>query len=429
MLTVYIFAFLIFLLIINVPVVVAIGLTAVGFFFAMGETNFLTMFPHRMYYGTTGFTLLAIPFFIFAGNLMNMGGITERIFRFAKALVGHIPGGLGQVNILASVIFSGMSGSAVADAAGLGQIEHKAMVDDGFDPAVSATLVAASSIIGPVIPPSIPFVLFGAITSVSVARLFMAGFLPGLILSAGMMVSLGFLAKRRGYPQSAHMVPLGELWSSFVGAFWPLLAPVIIIGGIMSGFFTPTEASVVVCLYAIILGVCYRELRIAELPAIIWKSVLQAASLLFIMAAANFFGYFVILKKVPDQIITTLMGFGASSSAVLLIIIAIVLVLGCFLEGNAIFLITLPIFVPICNMYSIDLVNFGVVMTLLIMIGNLTPPVGMCLFAVDSFARVGIPALSKQVWPYLVVIFLVTVLIAFVPAIALYLPNAIMGAM
>jgi tripartite ATP-independent transporter DctM subunit len=360
---------------------------------------------------------------------MNMGGVTERIFRFAKALVGHIPGGLGQVNIIASVIFSGMSGSAVADAAGLGQIEHKAMVDDGFDPAVSATLVAASSIIGPVIPPSIPFVLFGAITSVSVARLFMAGFLPGLILSAGMMISLGYLAKKRGYPQSPRMVPLRELWSSFIGAFWPLLAPVIIIGGIMSGFFTPTEASVVVCLYAIILGVCYRELKLTELPSIIWKSILQAASLLFIMAAANFFGYFVILKKVPDQIISTLMGFGASSSAVLLIIIAIVLVLGCFLEGNAIFLITLPIFVPICNMYAIDLVNFGVVMTLLIMIGNLTPPVGMCLFAVDSFARVGIPALSKQVWPYLVVIFLVTVLIAFVPAIALYLPNTIMGAM
>ncbi len=197
----------------------------------------------------------------------------------------------------------------------------------------------------------------------------------------------------------------------------------------MSGFFTPTEASVVVCLYAIILGLCYRELRIAQLPEIIWKSIRQAASLLFIMAAANFFGYFVILKKVPDQIITTLMGFGAGSATVLLIIIAIVLVLGCFLEGNAIFLITLPIFVPICRMYSIDLVNFGVVMTLLIMIGNLTPPVGMCLFAVDSFARVGIPALTKQVWPYLLVIFLVTVLIAFVPAIALYLPNAIMGAM
>ena len=427
MLTLYLFITLIALLVINVPVVVAIGLTSVIFFVFLGDGMLLAMLPNRMYYGTTGFTLLAIPFFIFAGNLMNIGGITGRIFRFAKALVGHIPGGLGQVNVLASVIFSGMSGSAVADAAGLGQIEHKAMVDDGFDPAVSATLVAASSIIGPVIPPSIPFVLFGAITSVSVARLFMAGFVPGLILSAFIMISLAVIAKRKGYPQSPHRAAFREIWGAFIGAFWPLLAPVIIIGGIMTGFFTPTEASVVVCLYAIILGFCYRELHFADLPAIIWQSVKQSSCLLFIMAAANFFGWLVIRQKMPDAIIETLVQFGASQSAVLWIIIAIVLVMGCFLEGNAIFLITLPIFIPICNMFNINLINFGVVMTLLIMIGNLTPPVGMCLFAVDSFAKVGIPALTKQVWPYLIATFLVTLLIAFVPQISLWLPNLLMG--
>ena len=427
MLTIYIFLVLIALLLVNVPVVVAIGLTPVIFLVAMDETFVLAMLAQRMYYGTTGFTLLAIPFFIFAGNLMNVGGITDRIFRFAKALVGHIPGGLGQVNILASVIFSGMSGSAVADAAGLGQIEHKAMVDDGFPPAVSATLVAASSIIGPVIPPSIPFVLYGAITNESVARLFMAGFIPGLILSAGLMLSLAIIAKRRNYPQSPHRAPFSELGASFLGAFFPLMAPIIIIGGIMTGFFTPTEASVVVCLYAILLGFGYRQLAFRDLPAIIWKSIGQSASLLFIMAAANFFGYFIIFKRVPDALIEGLMSYGASQATVIWLIILIVLVMGCFLEGNAIFLITLPIFIPIAKNYGIDLINFGVVMTLLIMIGNLTPPVGMCLFAVDSFARVGIPALTRHVWPYLVVIFLVTVLIAFVPSIATWLPNYLMG--
>lgn len=207
MLTFSIFAVLIGLLAINVPVVAAIGLTSVIFFALLGQGSFLAMLPHRMYFGTTGFTLLAIPFFILAGNLMNTGGITRRIFRFASAMVGHIPGGLGQVNIVASVIFSGMSGSAVADAAGLGQIEHKAMVDDGYDPAVSASLVAASSVIGPVIPPSIPFVLYGAITGVSVARLFMAGFLPGIIMSLGMMAALAVLAKKRHYPCSACRTP------------------------------------------------------------------------------------------------------------------------------------------------------------------------------------------------------------------------------
>ena len=429
MLTFYIFATLIGFLLLNVPVAAAIGLTSVLFFAGLGQGAFLAMLPHRMYFGTTGFTLLAIPFFILAGNLMNTGGITKRIFRFASAMVGHIPGGLGQVNIVASVIFSGMSGSAVADAAGLGQIEHKAMVDDGYDPAVSASLVAVSSVIGPVIPPSIPFVLYGAITGVSVARLFMAGFIPGILMSVGMMIALAILAKRRNYPCSACRAPRSDLWASFKGAFWALMAPVIIIGGIMTGFFTPTEASVVVCAYAIILGFAYRDLHWTDMPDILFKSAGQAVSLLFIIAAANFFGWLIIHQKIPDAIISNLMSYGATQAHVLLLIMGVILVLGCFLEGNAIFLITLPIFIPVAKMFQIDLVNFGVVMTLLIMIGNLTPPVGMCLFAVDSFAKVGILPLSKEVVPYLVVILGVTFVIAFVPDIALFLPRLMMGGM
>lgn len=429
MLTFSIFAVLIFFLMINVPVVVAIGLTSVVFFAGLGQGNFLAMLPHRMYFGTTGFTLLAIPFFILAGNLMNVGGITTRIFRFASAIVGHIPGGLGQVNIVASIIFSGMSGSAVADAAGLGQIEHKAMTDDGYDPVVSASLVAASSVIGPVIPPSIPFVLYGAITGVSVARLFMAGFIPGLLMGFGMMAALAIIAKRKHYPCSPHPAPRREVWESFKGAFWALMAPVIIIGGIMSGFFTPTEASVVVCAYAMLLGFLYRDLKLRDLPEILHRSIGQSVSLLFIIAAANFFGWLVIHQKIPDSIIAGLVQYGASQTHVILIVIGVVLILGCFLEGNAIFLITLPIFIPMAKMFQIDLVNFGVVMTLLIMIGNLTPPVGMCLFAVDSFAKVGVWPLSRAIIPYIVVIFVLTVVIAFVPDIALFLPRLVMGGM
>lgn len=429
MLTLSIFAVLIALLLIDIPVVVAIGVTSVIFFVGLGDGRMLAMLPHRMYYGTTGFTLLAIPFFILAGNLMNVGGITDRIFTFAKAMVGHISGGLGQVNIVASVIFSGMSGSAVADAAGLGQIEHKAMVDAGYDPADSATLVAVSSVIGPVIPPSIPFVLYGAITSVSVARLFMAGFIPGILMSIGMMMALAVLAKQRNYPCSAYKASVSRRWVAFTEAFWPLMAPVIIIGGIMTGFFTPTEASVVVCVYALILGFYYGDLKFKDLPDIVYKSITQAVSLLFIIAAANFFGWLIIHQRIPDSIIATLVDFGATQSTVLWIIIGIVLTMGCFLEGNAIFLITLPIFMPIAKMFQIDLVNFGVVMTLLIMIGNLTPPVGMCLFAVDSFAKVGMQALARKIWPYLIIILAITLIIAFVPSISLFLPNLLMGEM
>jgi C4-dicarboxylate transporter DctM subunit len=426
MLTVGVFLVLLVFIMLDLPIMVAIGLTAVIFFVGQGQGNFLALLAQRMYSGTTGFTLLAVPFFILAGNLMNMGGITNRIFRFARALVGHIPGGLGQVSVISSMIFSGMSGSAVADAAGLGQIQHKAMVDNGYKPAVSASIVAAASTIGPVIPPSIPFVLFGALTTVSVARLFLAGFVPGVLMGLALMVAILIMAKPRSFPRSPR-AGLREVWDSFKQAILPLLAPVLIIGGILTGWFTPTEASVVVCLYAIFLGFLYKDLHWKDLPGIFWASIKQSTALLFIMAAANFFGWFIIYQRIPDNIIGVLTASSASSGGVMAIIVAIVLMLGLFIEGNAIFLITIPIFLPIAKQFGFDLVNLGVVMTLLIMIGNLTPPVGMCLFAVSSFSKIGIGALSKEVWPYILGILIITLLIAYVPAIATWLPNLVMG--
>lgn len=426
MLTLAIFAVLLVLIMLDLPIVVAIALTAIGFFVGMGQGNFLAMLPQRMYSGSNGFVLLAVPFFILAGNLMNTGGITSRIFRFAKALFGHIPGGMGQVSVVSSMIFSGMSGSAVADAAGLGQIQHKAMVDNGYKPSISAAIVASASTIGPVIPPSIPFVLFSALTTVSVARLFLAGLIPGLLMGVAMMVAIAIMAKPRNFPRSER-ARLREIWVSFRAAFLPLLAPVIIIGGILSGFFTPTEASVVVCLYAIFLGFLYKDLKFKDLPGIFWASIKQTTALLFIMGAANFFGWLTIYQHIPDNIIATFMNISMPSGGVLAIIIAIVLILGCFLEGNAIFFITIPIFMPIAKQYGFDLVNFGVVMTLLIMIGNLTPPVGMCLFAVSSFSKVTVMDLAKECWPYLVGILIITLIIAYVPEIATWLPNLVMG--
>jgi tripartite ATP-independent transporter DctM subunit len=426
MLTLAIFAVLLFMLLIDIPIAVAIGLTAVVFFVGQGNGQFLTLLPQRMYFGTTGFTLLAIPFFILAGNLMNTGGITQRIFRFARALVGHIAGGLGHVSVVSSMIFSGMSGSAVADAAGLGQIQHKAMVDAGYKPTISAAIVAGASTIGPVIPPSIPFVLYGAITSVSVARLFLAGAVPGLFMGLGMMVAVWIMAKPRRLPHDARASWL-EVWVSFRQAFWPLLTPVLIIGGIMTGFFTPTEASVIAALYAGALGFAYRDLTVKALPAILFVSLKQTTGLMFIIATANFFGWFTIFQRIPDELITTLTAMGTSQTDFLWIVMGVILVLGCFLDGNAIFLITLPIFMKICPLFGVDMVNFGVVMTLLIMVGNLTPPVGMCLFAVESFAKVGIWPLALECMPYLLAILAVTILCAFVPGIALWLPNYVMG--
>ncbi|SDI44695.1 TRAP transporter large permease [Propionivibrio dicarboxylicus] len=427
MLTLSIFAVLLLMLLIDIPIAVAIGLTAVVFFVAQGQSSFLAMLPQRMYSGTTGFTLLAIPFFILAGNLMNCGGTTQRLFRFARALVGHVPGGVGQVSVVSSMIFSGMSGSAVADAAGLGQIQHRAMVDAGYKPTISAAIVAGASTIGPVIPPSIPFVLYGAITSVSVSRLFLAGAIPGAVMGLAMMLAIWLMAKPRNLPKDPR-ANLHEIWDSFTAAFLPLMAPVIIIGGITTGFFTPTEASVIASLYALALGFLYRDLTWKEIPAILFTSLKQTCGLMFIIATANFFGWFTIFERIPDALITQLAAFGTTATGFIWIVIAIVLVLGCFIDGNAIFLITLPIFMKLCPLYGVDMVNFGVVMTLLIMIGNLTPPVGMCLFAVESFAKVGIWSLAYECFPYLIAILAVTILCAFVPEIALWLPNYVMGA-
>lgn len=426
MLTVSIFSLLLVLIMLNMPIAVAMALTAIVFFVGLGNSSLLTMLPQRMYASTTGFTLLAIPFFILAANLMNTGGVTSRIFRFARAMVGHIAGGLGQVCVIANVIFSGMSGSAIADAAGLGQVLYKAMVDNGFKPKFSAAIVAAAATIGPVIPPSIPFVLYGALTGVSVGKLFMAGFIPGALMAIVLMAAIALLAKPYHLPKETR-ASLREVVDSTKAAFLPLLAPVIIIGGILTGFFTPTEAAVVASLYALFLGFFYKDLTLKDLPGIFWASIRQTVSLLFIIAAAGFFGWLTIHQKIPDQIIYSLTGMSATPAGVMAVVIIIVLILGCFLEGNAIFVITIPIFVPIARQYGIDLINFGVVMTLLIMIGNLTPPVGMCLFAVSSFSNVSIGTLAKEVWPYLVGILAVTVLIAYVPQIATFLPNLIMG--
>lgn len=426
MLTVSIFAVLLLLILLNLPIAVAMGITAIGFFTWLGEGRFLSMLAQRMYAGTTGFTLLAVPFFILAGNLMNTGGITNRIFRFARAIVGHIPGGLGQVSIISSMIFSGMSGSAVADAAGLGQIQHKAMVDNGYKPEISAAIVASASTIGPIIPPSIPFVLYGALTTVSVARLFLAGFVPGILMGLAMMIAVGAMSKPRKFP-SFEKADRKEVLISFREALLPLFAPVIIIGGILSGMFTPTEASVVVCLYALALGFLYKDLKLRDIPAILFKSIKQTTSLLFIMAAANFFGWLTIYKKIPDNIIEALTNMSASIPGIMVLIIAVVFILGLFMEGNAIFIITIPIFLPIAVRFGLDLVNLGVVMTLLIMIGNLTPPVGMCLFAVSSFSRVGVWVLARESWLYIAGILVVTLLIAFIPEISTFVPDLVMG--
>jgi C4-dicarboxylate transporter DctM subunit len=422
-----IFATLVGLMLLGVPVAVAMGLTAVLAYIAKGQEFILTMVAQRMYSTTTAFTLLAIPFFILAGNLMNTGGITQRVFSFALALVGHFRGGLGHVNVVASMIFSGMSGAAVADAAGLGLIEIEAMKKSGYSPRFAAAITAASATIGPVVPPSIPFVIYGSITGVSVGKLFLAGFIPGILMGIAMMIGVYFVSKARGYPREPR-ASLAQLMRSFKEAALALGTPVIIIGGILGGIFTPTEAAVVASVYALFLGIIvYREIKIGDLSRIFWDTLLHTIRVMFIISAAGFFGWFIIHQRVPEQLINALTALALGRWGLLLIIILILLVLGCFMEGIAVLVITIPIFMPLIERYSIDPVHFGVIMTLCSMLGLLTPPVGMCLFAVSSISGVPIGPLTREMWPYLTGIFIVLLIMTFLPGFTLWLPNLLMG--
>lgn len=411
------------LMLIGVPVCVAMGVTSAGTFAALGNQAILAVMAQRIYNGTTGFTMLAIPFFILAGNLMNTGGITDRIFNFAKAMVGHWPGGLGQVNIVSSVIFSGMSGAAVADAAGLGMIEMKAMDDAGFDHKFSAGITAASSTIGPVIPPSIPFVVYSTCSGVSVAKLFAAGFIPGALMALAMAVCVYVISVRKHFPVGEKMpwkLRLRYLWQAIPS----LMTVIIIIGGIWSGLFTPTEAAIVASVYALILSCfVYRQINLKGLLQIIYDSMITSCKTLFIIAIANFLAYFMMHQRIPNQVIDALMGISSNPTVLILLIIFVLLILGMFLEGTAVILIVTPIFLPIIDQIGMSYVQFGVVMILASMIGLLTPPVGMSLYAVSSITNVKLMDLSKEVLPYVIGITIVLLLCAFVPPLSCWLPQ------
>jgi len=417
---------LLVLICLGVPIAVALGFVAMATYTVLGETFVLTMFAQRMVSATTGFTLLAIPFFILAGNLMNTGGITDRIFRFANALVAHISGGLAQVNIMASLIFAGMSGTAVADAAGLGQVEIKAMKKAGFDDRFAAAVTAASSTIGPVFPPSVPLVIFGGLTGVSVVQLFLAGIIPGLLMTVAMMAAVYFISKRRGYPV-AKRAGLGELVSSFFGALLPLLSPAIIIGGAIGGLFTPTEAGVVASLYSLILGlIVYREIKLKDLPQILWTTIVYSVRVLFIIAAAGFFGWLLVHKRVPDSLIDGLLSLSNETVIIIAMVTFILIILGLFLEGVAVIVITVPLLLPVVTQIGMDPVQFGLLMIMCSMIGLLTPPVGMVLFAVSGVSGVRVTELVKELWPLLIALFIVTLMVAYVPAVSTWLPTVFM---
>ncbi len=427
MMTATIFAVLFLFIIAGLPIAVCMGFTAVIFFVVLGQTDVLLMLPARMYSGTTSFTLLASPFFILAGNLMNTGGMTQRLVRFAQCLVGHIRGGLGHVTVVTNMIMAGMSGSAVADATGTGVVLIPAMEKAGYPRAFSAALVGAASTIGPIIPPSIPFVIFGSITGTSVGRLFLGGFLPGVLMGILLMITVAILSRRRGYRREER-ASRRELWIAALQATPAWGAPIIIIGGILAGVFTPTEAAVAASLYALILGMLvYKEIALAALPRILWETTQNTVQVMFIIAAASIFGFLLVRQQVPTTLVEALMSLTTTPWVVLLIINVILLILGCFMEAIAIMLLTIPVFMPLISRVGVDPVHFGVVLTLNLMIGLLTPPVGMCLYAVSAISKVPLWPLAKELWPYIGALTVCLFLVTYIPALVVWIPNMVMG--
>ncbi len=427
MLVLLIFSVLVVLILAGFPIAVAMGLTAVGFFIGLGEPRMLGAMAQRMYASVSSVPLLAIPFFILAGNLMNVGGITDRIFSFARTLVGHIRGGLAHVSVLASMLFAGVTGAALAEAMGLGVVEIKAMDAAKFDRPFSAAVVASSSTIGPVIPPSIPMVIYGALAEVSVGALFLGGVVPGVLMGLGIMLVIYALARRRSY-RSEPRATVGQIIRSFFDSLLGLLTPVVIMGGILGGVFTPTEAAVAAVAYAMVIGaIVYRELDLQRLAKILWETVEQTVRVMFIISAAGMFGWLLVYIRAAEEVVMLLTTVTTSPAMILLIFNVVLLVLGCFMEGIAIMLLTIPIFMPVLAKFGIDPVHFGVVMTLNLMIGLLTPPVGMVLYAVSTIAEVPIVKLVRELLPFIVILVGVLLLITYVPALVTWLPNTLMG--
>lgn len=387
----------------------------------------LTIIPQRMIDGLDAYTFLAVPFFIMAARFMNSGGVTQRIFDFALSIVGHIKGGLGHVNIMASMIFSGMSGAAVADAAGLGLIEIRAMIKEGYSRHFAAAVTAASAIIGPIIPPSITLVIYGVLAEASVGRLFLAGIAPGLVMGLSMMITVYVLAATgREIMPTRKRQSICQIWGSFRRAFFTLLAPLILMAGIAFGIVTPTEAGVVAVIYAIVLGIYYRELKLRDLPEIFGETAQQTAAVMFLLAGATIFGWILTVERVPMMVTMFLLGVSDNPIILLALINLMLLGLGMFLNSSTILVLTIPILKPLLQTMGIDPVHFGIVMTFNVMIGMLTPPLGICLYICADIAQTPFERVFKAVIPFYVPLMITLLLITYFPGWVMFLPDLLL---
>ena len=415
------------LLLAGMPVVFAMGIASAAFLVTMGGGIPLTVIPHQMVAGIDNFPLLAIPFFFLAGELMNAAGITRRLVAFATAVVGHIRGGLAYVVIVTNVIMAGFSGTALADASATGSVLIPAMKRQGYHAEFSAAITAAAATIGPIIPPSIPMIIYAVVAEVSVGSLFLAGVIPGLLMGVYLFAVVYFISRRRGYP-----VQVRSTWRELVAATrrasWALMAPVIILGGIVTGVVTPTEAGVLAVIYSLAVGFgVHRELKVRDLPGIFCRTAVGTAVIMIIVGASGVMGWLVANMRIGETVVSGVTAFTQSPWMILLLMNVFFLIVGCLMDPLAGMLIFIPVFMPLIKHVHIDPVHFGLVVVLNLMIGLLTPPVGYLLFMSAEMAEVSIDAIVREVTPLLIALLAVLVISTYWPGMVMLIPNLFQG--
>jgi tripartite ATP-independent transporter DctM subunit len=406
------------------PVVLAVMIPAVAYVLWNGFP--IELIGQRMAYALDSFPLVAVPVFIFVGNLMNQSGITEVIYRFATTLVGRVHGGLAQVNIVGSLIFSGMSGAALADIGGLGRIEVKAMTSHGFKREFAGALTCASAIVGPIFPPSIPLIIYGSATNVSIIQLLLAGIVPALICVALLMITVAYLAWRRNFPRAPRWPTLRELWGDFLPALPALMTPVLLVSGMLLGFFTPTEAASVTVAYDIFISaVIYRTLTWQHLVHSAFETLKSTSAILVIVAAAALFGWIMAIEQIPQVMARSLLSLSTDPLMLLLIVNGILLIAGMFLDSTTATLLIVPIIAAPLHLAGVDPVHLGIVAIFNLMLGLVTPPMGLALFLITDIAQVSMRAVLRELMPFYIPLLATLAIITFFPEVSLWIPKMI----
>ena len=420
----YIIALLFGSLLFGMPVAYVLGVSSVFIMMQLGDTSLFPLIPMRFFNSINLFPLMAMPLFILAGEIMNRAGITNRVIDFSTRLVGHLRGGLAHANILASILFAGLTGSAVADSAALGSMLIPGMAKKGYNKNFAAAVTAASSCIGPIIPPSIVMVIYGAFMQVSIAGLFAAGILPGLIMGLTLMIFSHRISVKRRYPKEEKMATLSEIMADFKKAFLSLLMPVIILVGILGGIFTPTEAAAVAVLYALIIGFfVYRNITLKDLYIMLCNMTRSSGIAFIVLSTAGIFIWLLTTEQIPQQIAEFVLSVTTNKYLVLLIINAILLFVGCFMDSIPALIILGPVFTPLATQIGVHPLHFGTIMCLNLTIGLATPPLGACLFTCCAVGRVNLEGVTREIIPFILALIIAVFFVTYIPAISLTIPR------